>query len=200
MKVAKKGTLKPLTAECIQNWSEAIVVKNVGKTSVQKPSSWIPYKIWKKRFTWSGVSIRSGVQTQENLNYTTTETHKEHRSLAIATSKQTSEELNANLELLPAFTTTVLQHVEHGELFRETGFCASNLLLQEGNKFFELVKSYGFVHEQQFALQDDWNEDAMYEKLCHVAMKHDKPVEGNVKSETKSGIQILERNLILTSR
>ena len=41
------------------------------------------------------------------------------------------------------------------------------------------------MNEQQFALQDDWNERAMYQKLCHVAMKHDKPVEGNGKGETQ---------------
>ena len=46
-------------------------------------------------------------------------------------------------------------------------------------------KSFKFVHEQQFALLDDWNEEAMYQKLCHNAMKHEKPVEGNVKSETQ---------------
>ena len=40
-----------------------------------------------------------------------------------------------------------------------------------------------FVHEQQFALQEDWNEKVMYQQLCHVAMEHDKPVERNTKSE-----------------
>ena len=30
----------------------------VGKTSVQKPSSWIPNNFWKKEFTWSCVSNR----------------------------------------------------------------------------------------------------------------------------------------------
>ena len=40
------------------------------------------------------------------------------------------------------------------------------------------------MHEQQFALQEEWNERAMYQKLCHVAMKNDKTVKGNAKSET----------------
>ena len=41
------------------------------------------------------------------------------------------------------------------------------------------------MHEQQFALQDDWNAEVMYQKLCHVAKKDDKPVEGNAKCETQ---------------
>ena len=39
------------------------------------------------------------------------------------------------------------------------------------------------MHEQQYALQDNWNEGGMYLKLCHVAMKHDKPVEGKIEIE-----------------
>ena len=64
-------------------------------------------------------------------------------------------------------------------------FYVRNLHFEEGNKGFELDKRFGFVNEQQFALQDDWNEGAMYQKLCHVAMKHDIPVEGNGKGETQ---------------
>ena len=51
--VANKGTSKLLTAECIQNWSETIVKTMAGKTSVRKPSLWIPNKFWETRFTWS---------------------------------------------------------------------------------------------------------------------------------------------------
>ena len=40
------------------------------------------------------------------------------------------------------------------------------------------------MNEQQFALLDDCNEEAMYRKLCHVAAKHDEPVECNAKGET----------------
>ena len=68
------------------------------------------------------------------------------------------------------------------------------LLFDEGNKCFEVDKSYGFVHEQHFALQDDSNEGAMYQKLCRVAMKHDKPVEGNAKSETQTMNATFGRN------
>ena len=49
-------------------------------------------------------------------------------------------------------------------------------------------KSYGFVHEQQFAIQDDWNEEAMYQKQYRVAMEHDEPLEGNTKGETQAMI------------
>ena len=61
-----------------------------------------------------------------------------------------------------------------------------NLLLEKGNKCFELDKSYEFVHEQQITLQHDRKEGAMYQKLCHVAMKHEKPVEGKTKSELRT--------------
>ena len=67
-------------------------------------------------------------------------------------------------------------------------FHVSTLLLEEGIKCFEFDKSNGFVHEQQFALLDDCSEEAMYRKLCHVAAKHDKPVECNAKGETRTMI------------
>ena len=51
---------------------------------------------------------------------------------------------------------------------------------------FQLDKSLGFEHEQLIALQDDWDEEAMYQKLCHLAMKLDKPVEGNATCETQA--------------
>ena len=60
-------------------------------------------------------------------------------------------------------------------------FYDSNLLLEEGNKCLELDQSYGFVKEQQYVLQEDLNELAMYQQLCHVTMTRDKPVEGNVR-------------------
>ena len=67
-----------------------------------------------------------------------------------------------------------------------TTLYANNLLLEEGNKCFELDKIYGFVHGQQFAPQQDWNEEAMYQKLCHVPIEHDKPVEGKAKCDTQT--------------
>ena len=64
----------------------------------------------------------------------------------------------------------------------------NTLLFEEGSKCFEFLKSYGFVHEQQFALQDDWIEGFMYQKQCHVAMKDGKPVKGNAKCDTQTMI------------
>ena len=46
------------------------------------------------------MSEHSIMQTEVNSNYTMRETRKEYRSLALATSKQTSEELNVNFKLL----------------------------------------------------------------------------------------------------
>ena len=72
------------------------------------------------------------------------------------------------------------------KLFVMAMFYDSILLFEEGNKCFDFVKSYEFEHEQQFALQDDWNEGVMYQKQCHVAMKDGKPVKGNAKCETQT--------------
>ena len=65
-------------------------------------------------------------------------------------------------------------------------FYDTRLLLEEGKECFELGKSYGFVEEQQFAAQKDLNKTVMYHKLCHGAMKHDKPLNDNTKSETQT--------------
>ena len=121
------------------------------------------------------MSEQSIVQTEEILKYTLTETRKEHRSSAFASSKQSSEELNVQFELVQesAEVFTVQQDIQQGKIFEVTMFHDSTLLLEEGNKCFEFDKSYGFVHEQQFALLDDCNEEAMYRKLCHVAAKRD---------------------------
>ena len=72
-----------------------------------------------------------------------TEMRQEHRRLAFASSKQTLEELSVQFELLKDSTTegnTVLQHVEHGKLFRMATFYVGNLLLEEGNKCCESTK------------------------------------------------------------
>ena len=118
------------------------------------------------------------------------ETRKEHRFLSFASSKQTLGESSVQLELLQesAENTAVQQDIQQGKIFEVTMFHDSTLLLEEGNKCFEFDKSYGFVHEQQFALLDDCNEEAMYRKLCNVAAKHDKPVECNAKGETRTMI------------
>ena len=62
-----------------------------------------------------------------------------------------------------------------------TKLYVSMLLLEEGDKCFEVNRSFGIVDEQQIALQDDCNEESMYQKLYRVVMVHDKPVEGNAK-------------------
>ena len=42
------------------------------------------------------------------------------------------------------------------------------------------------MNEQQFTQQENLKELAMYQKLCHMVMKHDKPVKGNTKDETQA--------------
>ena len=56
------------------------------------------------------------VQTGENLDYTMTETMKEHQSLAFASNNETSEEPNVQFELLQqsAEVTTGLHKVNKG--------------------------------------------------------------------------------------
>ena len=76
------------------------------------------------------------VQTEGTLDYTMTETMKEHRSLAFASNNETSEEMSVQLELLQksAEVTTVPQDVQQGKLFQVTMFYDSDLLLEKGNK------------------------------------------------------------------
>ena len=128
------------------------------------------------------------VQTEETLDFTMTEALKEHRSLTFALSKQSSEEQLLQLELLleSAEIITVQQHVQQGKQFPVTRFYAGTLLLEGRNKCFKLNTSCGFVNQQQFALHETLNETAMHRKLCHGAVKHDKPVEGNARGETRT--------------
>ena len=132
------------------------------------------------------MSKHSTEQTEENLNYTMTETRKEHRSLTIACSKQTLEDSSVQLQLLQesAGVVTVKQDVQRGKLFVVTMFFDSTLHFGEENKCFELDKKFVFVNEQHFALQDDWNEEAIYQKLSHVALKNNKSEKCNAKCET----------------
>ena len=83
-----------------------------------------------------------------------------------------------------AEVVTVQQDVQQGKLFQVTMFCIRNLHFEEGNRCFELDRNFEFVNEQHFALQNVWNEEAMYQKLCHVAMKHNKQEKGHAKGET----------------
>ena len=187
--VANKGTSKFLTAECIQNWSKTFIVDN-SRQDVRSETLLMDTKQVLEEKVHMFMSEQPIVQTEEILKYTLTETRKEHRFLSFASSKQSSEELNVKLELLQesAENTAVQQDIQQGKIFEVTMFHDSTLLLEEGNKCFEFDESYGFVHEQQFALLDDCNEEAMYRKLCHVAAKHDEPVECNAKGETRTMI------------
>ena len=150
----KQGNLEAPHSGIIQNWSKRILVENC-RQDFRSETLLVDNKQVLKEEIHLIMSEHSIVQTEVNLNYTITETKKECRSLAFATSKETSEELSVQVELLQvsAEVSTVPQHVQRGKLFRETRFFVSNLLLEEGSKCFELEKSYGFVLEQQFALQ-----------------------------------------------
>ena len=182
VKVANKGTSKFLTAECIQKWSKTFIVDN-SRQDVRSETLLMDTKQVLEEKVHMFMSEQSIVQTEEILKYTMVETRKEHRFLSFASSKQTLGESSVQLELLQesAEKTAVQQEIQQGKIFEVTMFHDSTLLLEERNKCFEFDKSYGFVHEQQFALLDDCNEEAMYRKLCHVAAKHDEPVECKVK-------------------
>ena len=186
VKLANQGTAQLITTECIQKLSETFIVDN-GRQDVRSETLLVDTKQVLEEDIHLGMSEHSISQTKENLNHTMAETRKEHRFLSFASSKQSSEELNVKLELLQesAENTAVQQDIQQGKIFEVTMFHDSTLLLEEGNKCFEFDESYGFVHEQQFALLDDCNEEAMYRKLCHVAAKHDEPVECNAKGETR---------------
>ena len=67
-------------------------------------------------------------------------------------------------------------------------FHDSILLLQEGNKCLEMDKSSRFVNEQHFALHQNFNGIAMYQKLCLDVVTHDRSAKGNTKNETQTMI------------
>ena len=189
VKLANQGTSQLITTECIQKLSETFIVDN-GRQDVRSETLLVDTKQVLEEDIHLGMSEHSISQTKENLNHTMAETRKEHRFLSFASSKQTLGESSVQRELLQesAEVFTVQQDVQQGKIFEVTMFHDSALLLEEGNKCFEFDKSYGFVHEQQFALLDDCNEEAMYRKLCHVAAKHDKPVECIANGETRTMI------------
>ena len=189
VKLANQGTSQLITTECIQKLSETFIVDN-GRQDVRSETLLMDTKQVLEEKVHMFMSEQSIVQTEEILKYTLTETRKEHRNSAFASSKQSSEELNVKLELVQesAEVFTVQQDIQQGKIFEVTMFHDSTLLLEEENNCFEFDKSYGFVHEQQFALLDDCNEEAMYRKLCHVAAKHDEPVECIAKGETRTMI------------
>ena len=183
---ANKETSKRLTAEWMRNWPETFFVDN-GWQDFRSEILLVDTEQVLEEEIHLVMSEHLIVQTEETLDYTMTETMKEHRSLAFASNNETSEEMSVQLELLQemAEVSTVLQDVRQGKLFQVTVSYDITLLLEEGNKCYEFVKSYDFVNEQRYTLPEELNEIVMYRKLCNVAMKHDKPAKGNAKIETQ---------------
>ena len=181
-----KETSKRLTAEWMRNWPEIFVVDD-GWQDFHSKTLLVDTEQVLEEEIHLVMSEHLVVQTEETLEYTMTETMKEHRSLAFASNNETSEEMSVQLELLQVMVevSTVLQDVRQGKLFQVTVFYDITLLLEEGNKCYEFVKSYDFVNEQRYTLPEDLNEIVMYQKLCHVAMKHEKPAKSNAKTETQ---------------
>ena len=172
---ANKETSKRLAAEWMWNRPETFVVDN-GWQDFRSGTLLVDTQKVLEEETHLVMSENLIVQTQETLDSTMTETMKEHRSLAFTSNNETSEEPSVQFELLQksAEVTTVPQDVQQGKLFQVTMFYVSNLFLEEGNNCYEFVKSYDFVNEQRYTLPEDLNEIVMYQKLCHVAMKHEK--------------------------
>ena len=181
-----KGTSKNLIAEWMWNWPETFVV-DIGWQDFRSETLLVDAEQVLEEEIHLVMSEHLIVQTEETLDYIMTETMKEHRSLAFTSNNETSEEPSVQFELLQksAEVTTVPQDVQQGKLFQVTMFYDSDLLLEKGNKCYEFVKSYDFVNEQGYTLPEDLNEIVMYQKLCHVAMKHEKPAKSNAKTETQ---------------
>ena len=146
---ANKETLKNLTAQWMWNWPETFVVDDGWKDFSSETLLLDTTEVLEEEIHLV-MSEHLIVQTEEILDYPMTETRKEHRSLAFASNNETSEELSVQLELLQemAEVSTVLQKVQQGKLFQVTIVYDSTLLLEGGNKCFELNKSCGFVNKQ----------------------------------------------------
>ena len=71
--VANKGTSERITAECIQNWSETIVVDD-GWQDFRSETLLVVTKQVLEEEIYLVMSEHSLVQTEENLDYTMTET------------------------------------------------------------------------------------------------------------------------------
>ena len=185
---ANKETSKNLTAQWMWNWPETFVVDDSWQDFRSETLLVDNTQVFKDEIHMV-MNEHLVVQTEETLDFTMTETMQEHRSLVYASSKnETLEEPRVQLELLQgrsAEVSTVLQDVQQGKLFQLTMFYDSNLLLEGGNKCYGFVKCYDFVNEQRYTLPEELNEIVRYRKLCHVAMKHDKPAKGNAKIETQ---------------
>ena len=104
---------KLVTAERIQNWSETFVVADNGRQDFRSYTLLVDTNKFFEEEIHFVLSELWIVQTEENLNYTITETKIEYRSLAFATSEEFSEGLSVQVELLQERTEgpTELQHV-----------------------------------------------------------------------------------------
>ena len=160
---ANKRPWKNLTAQRMWNWPETFVVDDGWQDFRSKTLLVDITQVLEEEIRMVMIEHLI-VQTEETLDYPMTETRKEHRSLAVASNNETSGELSVQLEVLQemAEVSTVLQKGQQGKLFQVTMFYAVTLLLEEGNKYLELNKSYGFVNEQQFALHENLDETAMH--------------------------------------
>ena len=174
-----KSTSKLLTAKCTWNRSETFVVDD-GWEDFRSENLLVDTKQVLKEENIFAMNQHLIVQTEEDLNYT--------MNLTFALSKQFLEEPNMQCELLQerAEVSTVLQDVQQGKLFQVATFYAGTLLLEEGNKGFELDKNSGFVNEQHFVLHEDLNGKAMYQNLSHGVATHNKSAKGNTKNETQT--------------
>ena len=183
-----KEISKNLTAQWMWNWPETFLVDDSWQDFRSETLLVDNTQVFKDEIHMV-MNEHLVVQTEETLDYRMTETMQEHRSLVYASSKnETLEEPRVQFELLQgrsAEVSTVLQDVQQGKLFQVTMFYDSILLLEEGNKCLELDQNYDFVNEQRYTLPGDLNEIVMYQKLCHVAMKHDKPAKGHAEIETQ---------------
>ena len=81
-------TTNLLTVECIQSWSEIFVVEN-GCQDFRPETLLVETKHTFEEEIRLFTSDHLIVQTEEILDYTMTETRKEHRSIARASCEQT---------------------------------------------------------------------------------------------------------------
>ena len=118
--LAIKGTSKLHTAECIQNWSETFGIADNGRQNFRSETLLVDIKQILEEEIHFVMSEHSIVQTEENLNDIMTEMRQAHGSLAIASSKRTSEELSGQFELLQESSefSIVLQPVQQRKLSR----------------------------------------------------------------------------------
>ena len=115
---ANKETSKRLTAEWMWNWPETFVVDDSCQDFRSETLLVDNTQVFKDEIHMV-MNEHLVVQTEETLDFTMTETMKEHISLTFASSKQTLEHSSVQLELLQgksAEVFTVLRDVRQGKL------------------------------------------------------------------------------------